>query len=480
MSQCDPESTNLSTSTIIILAAGQGRRMKSDGPKAFEIVCGERIIDHQLRTICQTDIQQVIIVVSPQYRRDFSEIAKEYPQLVIKLAEQATPLGTGHAVQQALPLLSTQNAMVVLGDVPFIPVSVYENALLNLQTCHITTAIYENPDGLGRIIRDDKDKLLCIIEHKDCNSAQKTVREANTGIIAAKKDLLEKFLPKIQNNNQQQEYYLTDLISLFVNHEIEIQSNILTKSETWSVQGCNTIAELITVERQQQRARAESLIQSGVKIQDPNRFDCRGELICGKNVTIDINVIIEGQVIIGDHTTIGPSSILKNVTIGKNVNVKGFSHIESSRIEDHATIGPFAYCREQTHIHESAEIGCFVETKNTTLGKKSKAKHLSYIGNLTIGEQTNIGAGVIHCNYDGHTKHQSIIQNHVFLGANSSIIGPIHIENHATVAAGTTITKNVAKKSLAIARAKQVQINNWRPKQSRTQTTVEAPVTIEE
>lgn len=482
MSQCEPDSTDLSNSTVIILAAGKGSRMKTDGPKAFEVVCGERILDHQLQTICKTDIQQVIIVINPIHNKVFSEVVLDYPQLNIELVEQSTPIGTGHAVLQALPGILTKNTMVILGDIPFIPVSIFENALQDLKTCHITTGVYENPQGLGRIIRNNHNQILSIVEHKDCDTTQRTIKEANTGILAAKTELLKEYLPKVQNNNQQQEYYLTDLVALLVDHQVDLQSSTISPAETWRVQGCNSVTELINLERKHHRTYAESLIQSGVKIRDPNRLDCRGELVCGQNVTIDINVIIEGHVVIGDHTTVGPSCVLKNVTIGKNVKVKGFSHIENSRIQDDASIGPYAYCREHTHIHESAEIGCFVETKKTTLGKKSKAKHLSYIGNLDIGEHTNIGAGVIHCNYDGQQKHHSIIQDRVFVGANSSIIGPVHIDNQATIAAGTSITKSVAEKSLAIGRAKQVQINNWRPKRTRAekQPTIEAPAALEE
>ncbi len=468
MNQPSPDQQQMANNTVIILAAGKGKRMNCTGPKILVEICGRSILAHQLDTIRSTGLKRVILVINPTDQDLFKPLLNEYNDLTIQLALQETPMGTAHAVIQALPLVNTEQVITILGDVPFVPSSVFKNAFAHLQTCHITTSIYENPTGLGRIIRNTDEQIVKIVEQKDCSVSENNIKEANTGIIAVKTDLLKTYAKKIHNHNNQQEFYLTDLIQLLTQDQLPIQSDHVEPN--WLVQGCNSVTELIYLERKYQKNLAQKLLQQGVKLKDPHRFDCRGELSCGHNVSIDINVIIEGKVIIGDNCTIGAACILKDVTIGNNVDVKPFSHLENTCLDHMVKVGPFSYCREGTHLHQSAQLGCFVETKRTTIGANSKAKHLSYLGDLSIGESTNIGAGVIHCNYDGQNKHQSTVKNHAFIGANTAIIGPVSIDDHTTVAAGTTITNDVPESTLAIGRSKQQHIEKWKLKSPKKES----------
>ena len=371
MSQLNSDQQKMANNTVIILAAGKGKRMNCTGPKILVEICGKSILAHQLDTIRSTGLKQVILVINPIDQELFQPLLNEYCDLSIQLAMQDTPMGTAHAAMQALPLVKTEQVITILGDVPFIPSSVFKNAFSHLQTCHITTSIYDKPEGLGRIIRNNDEQIIKIVEQKDCSVSENNIKEANTGIIAVKTDLLKTYTKKIQNHNNQQEFYLTDLIQLLTKDQLPIQSDLVAPN--WVVQGCNSIAELIDLERKYQTNMARKLLEQGVKIKDPHRFDCRGELTCGHNVTIDVNVIIEGKVTIGNNCTIGAACILKDVTIGNNVEVKPFFRI----LKKHALItwskwGPFPTA-EKKHIYtKQHNLAALLKPKEQRSGQIAK------------------------------------------------------------------------------------------------------------
>ncbi len=456
-------------STVVILAAGKASRMRGTKhkAKAFETICSKAIIQHQLDTILDSGIKQVVIVINPVFEKDFCRLKEQYPSLSIQLAMQSEAKGTAHATMQALPLIESSKTIIIAGDTPLITKNIFTNALSDLKSCRLTVAVYDNPEGFGRIIRNSEGQIQQIVEQKDCTLEQASIKEASTGIISATTSILKKYCPQISNTNQQKEFYLTDLVNLLVSDGHKIQSNQVT--EPWQAKGVNTPKELCDLERAYSTAQCEKLIAQGVKIKDAERFDCRGQLSCGKNVTIDINVIIEGVVHLGDDVSVGASCILRNCTIEKASIVKPFSIIEDSYVHESAQIGPYAYCRNQTKVGKSSEIGCFVESKQTVIGDGSKAKHLSYLGNLSIGKKVNIGAGVIHCNYDGSQKHTSNIGDHAFVGANTSIVAPLSISANATIAAGSTVTKAVPENALAISRARQENKANWKSRKKQSE-----------
>jgi bifunctional UDP-N-acetylglucosamine pyrophosphorylase/glucosamine-1-phosphate N-acetyltransferase len=379
----------------------------------------------------------------------------------INWVEQVQQLGTGHAVQQAMPYIDDNSISLVLyGDVPLIENSTLNNLITQAQQSGVAllSVVLNNPTGYGRIIRQNN-QIQAIVEQKDANKEQLVICEVNTGIMAINSKLLKTYLNGLDSNNAQGELYLTDIIEMAVNDE-KIVASVITNNE-FEVAGVNDKVQLAELERTLQQNQATKFMQQGLMLKDPGRFDCRGSLNFGQDCEIDVNVVIEGEVTLGDNTTIAPNCIIKNTVIGSSVSILPNSVIEDAVIGNGASIGPFARIRPEANIGENAKIGNFVEVKRSTIGKGSKVSHLSYVGDTTMGDDVNIGAGVITCNYDGANKHQTTIEDGAFVGSDTQLIAPVTIGKNATIGAGSTITKDVPGAQLSLSRSKQTTLKNW-------------------
>jgi bifunctional UDP-N-acetylglucosamine pyrophosphorylase/glucosamine-1-phosphate N-acetyltransferase len=379
----------------------------------------------------------------------------------VNWVEQANQLGTGHAVQQAMPHIDDDSISLILyGDVPLIEQATLNDLITQAQKSDISllSVILDNPSGYGRIIRDNN-QIQAIVEQKDANKEQLAICEVNTGIMAVNSSLLKTYLDGLDSNNAQGELYLTDIIAMAVNDGKTIAS-VITDNE-FEVAGVNDKIQLAELERTFQQNQATQFMQQGLMLKDPARFDCRGNLSFGQDCEIDVNVVIEGEVTLGDNTTIAPNCVIKNTIIGSNVSILPNSVIEDAVIGNGASIGPFARIRPEANIGENAKIGNFVEVKKSTIGKGSKISHLSYVGDTTMGDDVNIGAGVITCNYDGVNKHQTRIEDGAFVGSDTQLIAPVTIGKNATIGAGSTITKDVPEAQLSLSRSKQTTLKNW-------------------
>lgn len=447
--------------TIVILAAGKGSRMKSALPKVLQPLAGKPLLSHVLAT-AQLLSEQIITVIGHGAAK-VQDTYQTMPTLEWVLQEQQ--LGTGHAVKQVLPHIKGDISLILYGDVPLISPSTLKTLIEKAQASAIAllTIHLENPQGYGRIVRDNNGAIIAIVEEKDANDEHKRITEVNTGIIAIKTEVLKKLIPLVGNNNAQQEYYLTDIVSLATQQQIAIDC-VITEDNT-EVQGINDKVQLAQLERAYQYQQAIKLQEQGATIIDPHRFDLRGELSIGEDVSIDVNCIFAGKVILGNNVSIAANCIIgeegHTVTIANNVSIKAFSIIEDAEIACDCVIGPYARLRPGTTLASSAKIGNFVETKNANIGEGSKVNHLTYIGDAIIGKKVNIGAGTITCNYDGVNKAITTIKDNAFIGSNSSLVAPVTIGKNATVGAGSTINKNVEDDILAVARAKQNNIDGW-------------------
>lgn len=448
--------------SVVILAAGQGKRMHSTLPKVLHCLAGKPLLEHVVNTASQLNDQKTIVI----YGHQGDTIRNELAKLPVEWVFQDKQLGTGHAVMQALPHTKPNSRVLILyGDVPLI--SLHTLAQLIAKTPNdalgIITARVPNPFGLGRIIRNEENEITAIIEEKDATDNQRAITEINTGIYIVPEKYLQKWLPQLKNKNSQQEFYLTDIIKFAVTDQVPIIGHSpIDYTETLGVNDC---AQLAFLERIYQRQRAEKLMQQGVTLYDPNRLDVRGELSVGHDVVFDINVIIEGQVTIGNYCKIGANSILRNVTLGDHVEIKANSIIDGAEIGNHCIIGPFARIRPDTVLSTHVHIGNFVEIKKSRIDTESKVNHLTYIGDSDIGKSVNIGAGTITCNYDGANKHKTTIGDRVFIGSNASLVAPITIAHDATIGAGSVITRNAPAEQLTLTRAEQRSISSWvRPK----------------
>ncbi len=440
----------------IILAAGKGSRMNSSKPKVLQILSNNTLLGHvlsQAKALCDR-----IHVV---YGFEGEQVQRKINDPNINWVEQIEQLGTGHAVAQVMPHIEDNSISLILyGDVPLIKKSTLADLIHKAQQSGIAllSVILDNPTGYGRIIRQNK-QIQAIVEHKDANNAQLNINEVNTGIMAVCSQLLKQYLSKINTSNAQGELCLTDIIACAVADRQTI-SSIISKNK-FEVAGVNDKVQLAELERIFQKNQATQFMQQGLSLKDPNRFDCRGVFTFGRDCEIDINALIEGKVILGDNTTIAPNCIIKNAKINNHVSILPNCVIEDCVIEDGATIGPFARVRPQTHIKTYAKIGNFVEVKKSTIGENTKVSHLSYVGDAIIGENVNIGAGVITCNYDGVNKHQTIIGDGAFIGSDSQLVAPIKIGKNVTIGAGSTITKAVSDNQLSLSRTKQTSLKNW-------------------
>ena len=449
---------------IVILAAGRGTRMNSNIPKVLHQIGGDSMLGHVLNAARKLESQQIHIVVgygAEQIKQEFIT-DKE-----LQWALQEQQLGTGHAVMQAMPSIDTtkpeMRVLVLYGDVPLTNFSTLIKLVqqANANTLCILTLVTENPKGLGRIVRDDSGEITAIVEEKDANDEQKKINEVNTGIMVIPATKLNTWLNSLGNDNAQGEYYLTDLVAMAAADDESAISAMVIDDEN-EVQGVNDKAQLAGLERQYQMNKAEQLLKAGVLLRDPSRIDIRGEIETGSDVEIDINAIFEGSVTLGNGVKIGPNVVIKDSKIADNANILQGTNIDGAEIGEGASVGPYARIRPGTILNENTKIGNFVETKNAIIGKGSKAGHLAYIGDAVLGENVNIGAGTIFCNYDGVNKHKTTIGDNVFVGSNSVLVAPVTLADNTFVAAGSSISSDVPADSLAIARGKQRNITGWK------------------
>lgn len=445
---------------IVILAAGQGKRMYSDLPKVLHPLAGYPLLYYVIQVAKQLHPQNIYVVYGhkgDQVRLAFAD------ESAITWVEQVEQRGTAHAVQQTLPYLSDDSTTLILsGDVPLLTLATLEKLYqaVSDKSAALLVATVNEPAGLGRIIRDKNNLVTEIVEEKDATASQKSIKEIYSGVMAIKTKQLRKWLAEVDDNNAQKEFYLTAIpaLALAQGHDV---TTISALSEL-EILGINTKNQLALLERSLQKQRADELMQQGVTLLDPTRFDLRGTVSVGKDVCIDINVILEGQVKLGHRVKIGAHSILRNVTIGDDVVIKPYSILEDSVIAQDCVIGPFSRLRPETELAAGVHIGNFVEVKKSYIDSGSKVNHLTYIGDANIGKRVNVGAGTITCNYDGVNKHKTQIEDDVFIGSNTSLIAPIHIGEFATIAAGSTINKDAPSKGLTIARSKQLTLSNWK------------------
>lgn len=446
------------TAEIIILAAGKGTRMRSKLPKVLHKIAGESMLGHVIDTAKNLHVDQVHVVVGHGAEQVQATIIDN-----VHWALQEQQLGTGHAVAQAMHRVNNESTvLIVYGDVPLVKKETLATLLAATteNSMALLTVEMENPQGYGRILRNEQQQVIAIVEQKDANEQQLLIKEVNTGIMAVKAKQLARWLPALSDNNAQGEYYLTDIIAMAVTEGVSVVAQQASSVE--EVQGVNNRQQLSELERHYQIQQAETLMEKGATLADPKRIDIRGNIKIGEDVFIDVNCVFIGDVEIADGVSIGPNCIIDNSSLGENTQVKANSVIESATIADHCDIGPFARIRPQTQLQSKAKIGNFVETKKSIIGMGSKVNHLSYIGDAVIGDNANIGAGTITCNYDGVNKSKTIIGENAFIGSNSSLVAPVEIGKGATVGAGSTITNNIAEGALAVARGKQRQVDSWK------------------
>jgi len=448
---------------IVILAAGKGSRMRSNLPKVLHKVAGKSLLEHVIDSSLELQPERVHVVVGHGKDQVIAEFAEHDQGAKLAWVVQTEQLGTGHAVSSAIPSIDDNaNVLMLTADVPMIKASTIASMVDAMQSSSLAllTAIVDNPFGLGRITRDATGAVTGIVEQKDANEAQRAIREINSGIICAHKDQLASWLEKIDNQNAQQEYYLTDVVGLA--HAAGCPISTLHPSNTAEITGINSRAQLAQVERLYQLGKVEHLLEQGVTMLDPARVDIRGDVSIGTDTVIDVNVVISGPTIIGRNVTIAPNCVITASKIADNVSIHPNTVIDHAELGEGVNVGPFARLRPGTQLSDNVRIGNFVETKNARLDSGAKVSHLSYVGDATIGSNTNIGAGVITCNYDGANKHQTKIGNDVFVGSDSQLIAPVTIGDGATIGAGSTITKNVTSNQLAIGRTRQRQVNGWK------------------
>ncbi len=451
---------------VCILAAGLGTRMHSSRPKVMQRLAGRPLLAHLLDTLDVLEPAKIHLVIgegSDLIQAAFAESKN------VNWVMQTERLGTGHAVAQAAEYFSaTSKVIILLGDAPLISVETL-TALVQLDCdLGVLTVDVDDPGDYGRIIRDAQGNLTAIVEERDASVEQKVIREINTGSMVAKVSLLKQWLTSLDNKNDQKEYLLTDIVAIAAGAGCRVAA--YKTPEVMEVTGINTFEQLASLEREHQGRNARNLMRQGVHIVDPSRFDLRGEVVAGKDIVIDINVILEGKVELADGVTIGANCIIKDSKIGENTVIKPNSVIDDAIVEADCSVGPFARLRPGTHLKKAVAIGNFVEVKKSTLGEGSKASHLAYLGDATIGTSVNIGAGTITCNYDGVSKHETHIEDNVFVGSNASLVAPVTIGEGSTIAAGSTITRDVECHVLAVGRGRQKIISHWqRPSAKRSE-----------
>lgn len=448
---------------IVILAAGKGKRMFSDLPKVLHPLAGQALLSHVLNTARQLQPQRICVVVG----HGAEQVRQQVAASDIQFVEQTQQLGTGHALQQALPYLDTAMPTLVLyGDVPLTRLSSLQALLAaaGSEQLAILTAQAPNPFGFGRILRQ-QGEIVAIVEEKDASTEQKQIAEINTGIMAIPTQHLNRWLARLSNNNAQGEYYLTDIVAAAVADGVKVSSAQPANYDETT--GVNSKTELLKLERVYQRSLADQLLAQGVHVYDAGRIDIRGNLQCGRDVVIDVGCVFEGEVSLADGVQVGPYCVIKDAKIAAGTVLRAYSHIEQAEVGAAAQIGPFARLRPGTVLAEEVHIGNFVEVKNSQIAAQSKANHLAYVGDATVGSKVNIGAGVITCNYDGANKFRTVIEDEVFVGSDTQLIAPITVGKGATIGAGTTLTKDAPAGKLTVSRSKQITIDNWQRPQKQ-------------
>jgi bifunctional UDP-N-acetylglucosamine pyrophosphorylase/glucosamine-1-phosphate N-acetyltransferase len=452
----------MSLLNIVILAAGKGTRMYSDKPKVLHALAGKSLVQHVLDCATSLNPEQVCVV----YGHGGEVVPQAMQQYGAKFVIQEPQLGTGHAVQQAMPHLADDSkTMVLYGDVPLIQHSTLDQMQQAGEGLVLLTVNLVNPTGYGRIVRNEQGDVQCIVEQKDATPEQLEIKEVNTGILLAPTLMLRAWLGKLGNNNAQGEYYLTDIVAMAVQQGLAVHT--VQPAHQWEVEGINNKVQLATLERVWQQATANKLMQQGVTLADPARIDVRGNLVCGRDVEIDVGCIFEGDVTLGDRVRVGAYTVIRNASVEQGSQIAPYSHIDSSQVGSNCHIGPYARLRPGTKLHDDAHVGNFVEIKNSEIGKGSKANHLSYVGDCTVGTRVNIGAGTITCNYDGVNKFRTIIEDDAFIGSDTQLVAPVTVGKGATIGAGSTITTNAPAGELTLSRGRQVTIPGWQRPQKR-------------
>ena len=440
----------------IILAAGKGTRMNTNLPKVMQPLGGHTLISHVIKT-AQKNSKKITVVVGHQKDLLKEHIINIDPQ--IQTADQNDQLGTAHAVKTAEDMIKQDERVLVLyGDVPLISSKTIKALINSGQECTLLSMKLKEPTGYGRIITDEQNLALRIVEQKDASEDERKIQEVFTGILLIDGSLLKSSLNKINNQNAANEYYLTDLVEILSEKGVRINC---IQADPDEVLGANNKLELHELESILRKMSAEKLLEKGITLLDASRVDVRGQVEAGKDCSIDVNVILEGKVTLGDNVTIKSNVVLQDVSIGDNSTIESFSHLSSASVGANCNIGPYARLREGSEIGDNARIGNFVETKKTKLGDGAKANHLAYLGDAEIGDKTNVGAGTITCNYDGANKHKTTIGKESFIGTNSSLVAPVNIGEGAYVGAGSVITKDVPNDALAVGRGKQVIKEDW-------------------
>ncbi|MDP3671883.1 MAG: bifunctional UDP-N-acetylglucosamine diphosphorylase/glucosamine-1-phosphate N-acetyltransferase GlmU [Telluria sp.] len=448
---------------VVILAAGMGKRMQSALPKVLHPLAGKPLLLHVIDTARRLAPSKLCVI--------YGHGGAAVPELVLQhndaggapidTALQEPQLGTGHAVMQAAPQLDDDVPTLILyGDVPLTSAASLERLLAAAggDKLGILTVEQANPFGLGRIVREDG-QIVRIVEEKDASEAERAICEINSGIIVAPTRQLKKWLAALSNNNAQGEYYLTDIVAQAVAEGMQVVS--AQPAAEWEVAGVNSKVQLAELERRHQLNIAQALLEQGVTVLDPARIDVRGELVCGRDVTIDVGCVFEGRVVLGDGVSVGAHNVIVNATLAAGVQVKPFCHIEQAVVGEKSIIGPYARLRPGTELAEDVHIGNFVEIKNSQVAAHSKANHLAYVGDSTVGSRVNIGAGAITCNYDGANKYRTVIEDDAFIGSDCQLIAPVTVGKGATLGAGTTLSKDAPAGKLTISRARQVTLDGW-------------------
>ena len=451
----------MSDLNVVILAAGKGTRMHSDIPKVMHPLAGQPMLAHVIATARSLRAHRIIVV----YGHGGEAVKDRFKANDIDFVCQEPQLGTGHAVQQAVPILDANTTLVLYGDVPLIATTTLQSLLSTNADLSLLTMELADPHGYGRIVRDRGGNVRRIVEEKDASAKQRAIREVNTGLLAATTTSLKRWLAKLGNNNVQGEFYLTDIVASAVRDKAHVAT--ASPDNEFEVLGVNSMTQLARVERIYQWEQAQQLMTQGVTVVDPARIDVRGTLSCGRDVTIDIGCIFEGDVVLGDRVSIGAHCVIRESHIGPCSTVLPFCHIDEATIGSNCRIGPYARFRPGNQLANDVRVGNFVEVKATQIANGSKANHLSYLGDTTIGRNVNVGAGTITCNYDGANKHRTTIGDRVFVGSGVMLVAPVTVGEGATIGAGSTIGRDVPAQALTVERAKQKTVPDWKRPQKK-------------
>ncbi len=448
---------------IVILAAGQGTRMRSELPKVLHTIGGKPLLlhVHELATSMSPDSLTLV------YGHGGEMVRRHFSDWKVNWVEQDRQLGTGHAVQQVLPHLDDGQVLILYGDVPLLRHQTLKKLLeIGRSGVGLLTVRLEDPSGYGRIIRDSEGQVRKIVEEKDATGEEKKICEVNTGILAVSARHLRSWLHRLDNDNAQGEYYLTDIVAMAVEDGVMV---VTTGADVDEVAGINDKRQLAQLERVYQQRQVDNLMAQGVTIRDPSRFDLRGEIVgVGRDVEIDVNVILEGMIRLGDRVKIGPGVVMRDAEIGDGVEILPYCVIDGVRIGSGCRIGPFARLRPQTELAQEVHIGNFVEIKKSAIDEGSKINHLSYIGDSEVGSSVNIGAGTITCNYDGVNKYKTVIEDGAFIGSNTQLVAPVRVGRGATIGAGSTLTRDAPQEKLTLSRSRQVTIDHWQRPQKKS------------